>query len=113
MTTIISIKGFIPAGRKVFTLSKYRDVMIWPIKYMVDVKNNSLDSYVKIVDSVPKNKEVNNTISYSIGGGIAISDTSNKASLNENYVVLKSISYVQPDIIQYKLMIRIALLHGI
>ncbi|HAT4125148.1 TPA: hypothetical protein I9Z60_001496 [Clostridium perfringens] len=52
-------------------------------------------------------------MSYSIGGGIDISDTSNKASLNENYVVLKSISYVQPDIIQYKLMIRIALLHGI
>ena len=98
MTTIISLKGFIPSGRKIFALSKYRGVMRWPIKYMVDLKNNSLDSSVKIVDSVPKNtistKEVNNTISYSIGGGI---DTSNKASLNANYAVSKSISYVQPD----------------
>ena len=98
MTTIISLKGFIPSGRKIFALSKYRGVMRWPIKYMVDLKNNSLDSSVKIVDSVPKNtistKEVNNTISYSIGGGI---DTSNKASLNANYAVSKSIRYVQPD----------------
>lgn len=98
MTTIISIKGFIPSGRKIFSLSKYRGVMKWPIKYMVDIKNNSFDSSVKIVDSVPKNtistKEVNNTISYSIGGGI---DTSNNASINANYAISKSISYVQPD----------------
>ncbi|HAT4341054.1 TPA: beta-channel forming cytolysin [Clostridium perfringens] len=100
MTTILSLKGFIPSGREIFPISKYRGVMKWPFKYSIDVKNISLKDNIKIVDSVPKNtistKEVNDTISYSIGGGI---DTSSKGKLsaNANYAVSKSISYVQPD----------------
>lgn len=106
MTTILSLKGFMPSKREIRSLFKSQGFMEWPFKYTVDVKNQSLDESVKIVDSVPKNtifnKDVTNSISYSIGGGIDISKESSgkasaSASLNANYAVSKSISYVQPD----------------
>lgn len=99
-TTIVTIGGFIPSGRKVFGLNNDRGVMQWPVKYGVEVENISEKKNVRIVDNVPKNtiesKEVNESLSYSVGGGI---DTSKNASLNSNVAFSKVIKYTQPDYI--------------
>lgn len=99
MTTILSLKGFIPSGKRIYRAAAKYGAMEWPSKYKVEVKNLSLNKSVKIVDSIPKNaidtKIISNSIGYSIGGGV---ETSQKSlSLNANYTFSKSVSYEQPD----------------
>ncbi|MGL4991627.1 MAG: beta-channel forming cytolysin [Sarcina sp.] len=101
-TTILSLKGFIPANKTITTIYKndgISGVMQWPSKYKVEVHNPSVGKSVKIVDSLPKNsidtKTINNSISYTIGGGIDTKE--GLAALNSNYTFSKSVSYDQPD----------------
>lgn len=101
MTTILSLKGFIPSEKKIFRADEKYGAMLWPSKYKVEVKNLSLDKLVKVVDSIPKNaidtKTINKSISYTIGGGINTEEKSLSPSLNANYTFSKSVSYSQPD----------------
>lgn len=98
-TAIITLNGFIPSGRKILYLNPYRGVMQWPVSYQIEVENIS-DNSVKIVDNIPKNtietKDVNESVSYSIGGGV---NTSKTGSLNTNVAYSKSVKYTQPDYI--------------
>lgn len=98
-TAILTLNGFIPSGRKILYLNPYRGVMHWPVSYKIEAENTSNDS-VKIVDNIPKNtietKDVNESVSYSIGGGV---NTSKTGSLNANAAYSKSVKYTQPDYI--------------
>lgn len=107
MTTLISLKGFIPSGREIIRFSDYRGLMRWPYRYKVKIENISEKGDVQIVESIPKNtienKEVSESVSYSIGGGVSVSDQgSASASLNANATVSKTVKYNQPDYITVK-----------
>ncbi|EOS7733901.1 enterococcus pore-forming toxin Epx [Enterococcus hirae] len=103
LTTILSLNGFIPSGRK-FMFPKnntWKGEMMWPQRYSTAVYNESLDKPVKISDSTPnntiRNKEVTNSITYGIGGGIKMEGKQPGANLDANAAITKTISYQQPD----------------
>ena len=101
MTTIVSLKGFIPSNKKITAHNSRLGIMEWPVEYGLKVENIADDSQVQIAHSTPKNTitttTVSNTISYSVGGGIDISKGSASGNLNGNYSFSKNISYEQPE----------------
>lgn len=103
MTKILSLNGFIPSGRK-FIFPKNNTLkgeMLWPQRYSTAVYNIPLDKSVKITNSTPDNtirsKEVSNSITYGIGGGIKMEGKQPGANLDANAAITKTISYQQPD----------------
>ena len=103
LTTILSLNGFIPSGRK-FIFPKNNTLkgeMLWPQRYSTAVYNIPLDKSVKITNSTPDNtirsKEVSNSITYGIGGGIKMEGKQPGANLDANAAITKTISYQQPD----------------
>lgn len=103
LTTILSVKGFIPSGRK-FMFPKnntWKGEMMWPVKYSTAVYNETMDKPAKITDSTPNNtiksKEVTDSITYGIGGGIKMEGKQPGASIDGNAAISKSITYQQPD----------------
>lgn len=103
LTKILSLNGFIPSGRK-FIFPKNNTLkgeMLWPQRYSTAVYNIPLDKSVKITNSTPDNtirsKEVSNSITYGIGGGIKMEGKQPGANLDANAAITKTISYQQPD----------------
>lgn len=103
LTTILSLNGFIPSGRK-FIFPKnntWKGEMLWLQRYSTAVYNIPLDKSVKITNSTPDNtirsKEVSNSITYGIGGGIKMEGKQPGANLDANAAITKTISYQQPD----------------
>ncbi|HGF7600439.1 TPA: enterococcus pore-forming toxin Epx [Enterococcus hirae] len=103
LTTILSVSGFVPSGRKFIfpPHNTWVGSMLWPVQYSTTVKNSSKDNTVKISDSTPantiRNKEVSNSITYGIGGGVKIEGKTPGANLDSSVAFTKTISYQQPD----------------
>lgn len=103
LTTILSLNGFIPSGRKFSFPSNnsWLGSMLWPEQYSIKVMSESLDKPVKITDSTPTNtirsKEVSDSITYGIGGGVKIEGKTPGVAADVNAAFTKTISYQQPD----------------
>lgn len=102
-TTVLSVNGFIPSGRK-FNFppgNSWYGSMLWPYQYSTTIKNVSPDNKVKISDSTPvnsiRNKEVSESITYGIGGGVKVEGKTPGANVDSNAAFTKTISYQQPD----------------
>lgn len=97
-TVLLSLKGFISSEKEIIDLGSKKGVMRWPSSYGVDVSLYPVNNKeVKIVDSTPKNSvstiEINNTMTYTIGGGVQISSGNGTGEV----ALSKSIKYNQPD----------------
>lgn len=106
-TAIITLKGFIPSGRTIKKESDNVATMKWPYSYLVKVESFCDDDTVKITESLPDNtiasKEVSQTVTYSLGGGLDVDSTGlPSGGLNASSEFSKTIEYTQPDYITIK-----------
>ena len=98
---LLSLKGFIPSNL-IKSGGYYWGKLYWPSRYVVSIENlSSGDENVKIINSIPSNKiesvQVSETIGYTVGGNVTVTDGTPNANVNANYSVKNSISYNQDD----------------
>lgn len=104
LTALISVKGFIPSKLTKYG-GYYNGFMDWTSQYDMIIESIDENKKVKILESIPHNQiekvNVKETMGYSIGGNISISNSSSNTSesggVNGNYSFQRSIEYQQPD----------------
>ena len=100
LTALVSVKGFIPSKLNKHG-SYYNGFMDWTSQYDMVIESIDGDNKVKILESIPHNQiekvDVTESMGYSIGGNVSISNDSGSGGGNANYSVQRSITYQQPD----------------
>ena len=103
LTALISVKGFIPSSLAKYPINGgyYNSSMHWVNKYEISIESKDKNNEVKILESIPHNQiekiDVTETMGYSIGGNISVSDKSGSGGGSANYSVERSIKYQQAD----------------
>jgi hemolysin II/leukocidin/hemolysin toxin family protein len=97
------LDGFIPSGRtfKFPPHNSWAGAMLWPFQYSASIVSETMDQPVKISASTPnntiRNKEVSDSITYGVRGGIKIEGKTPRSNTDVNAAFTKIFSYNQPD----------------